>query len=433
MNIARPSTALALAGLGLLAGCGRGNQYVEPPPPEVSVSLPERRSVTIYLEYTGNTRAIESVDLRARVKGFLKEVHFVAGANVKAGQLLLIIDEEPFNVAVEQARARLDAADAALIKAEKSKAREVSQAQVNLDQAQLLLAQIDETRRHILVNRNAASQQDLDQAEANRKKFAAQVEADKANAEQAKSDYDVNIATAHANVEQARADLLNAKINLSYCRISSPIDGRIGRKLVDLGNYVGDGQATLLATVLKDDPIHAYMTVSESDLLRFRKQVRDGTRVDYRSDKVPLDLAMADEVGFPHHGRVDYADPGVDPTSGTVTARGIFENPGGAIVPGLFVRVRCPLEQRTDALLVPERALGADQGGPFLLVVGKDDVVEQRVVKVGSAVGGMRVIDENLKPNDLVIINGLQRARPGLKVNPRRAVPTGSKAVAARP
>ena len=436
MNIGRIAPApiwAALAGVGLLAGCERGNRYVEPPPPEVSVSLPERRSVTIYLEYTGNTRAIESVDLRARVKGFLKEVHFDAGANVKAGQLLLVIDEEPFTVVVEQARAKLDAADAALTKAEKSKAREVSEAQVNLDQAQLLLAQIEEARQRILVGRGAASKQDLDQAEANRKKFAAQVEADKANAEQAKSDYDVNILTARANVEQAKADLRNAGINLGYCRISSPIDGRISRKLVDVGNYVGDAQATLLATVLKDDPIYAYLTVSESDLLRFRKQVRDGTRVDYRTDKVPLDLALADEVGFPHHGRVDYSDPGVDTTTGTVTCRGIFANPGGAIVPGLFVRLRCPLEQRQDALLVPERALGADQGGQFLLVVGKDGVVEQRPVKVGSAVGGLRVIDENLKPNDLVIVNGLQRARPGLKVNPKVVEP-GAKApaVAAR-
>ena len=429
-NLGKASAASLLAGLCLAAGCERGNQYVPPPPPEVSVTLPERRSVTIYLEYTGNTRALESVDLRARVKGFLKEVHFEAGANVKAGQLLLVIDEEPFRVAVEQAQAKLDAAESALTKAEKSKAREVSEAQVNLDQAQLLLAQIEETRQRILAGRNVASKQDLDQVEANRKKFAAQVEADKANAEQAKSDYDVNILTARANVAQAKADHRNAEISLGYCRIASPIDGRISRKLADVGSYVGDGQATVLATVLKDDPIYAYMTVSESDLLRFRKQVREGKRVDYLNDVVPLDLALSDEGGFPHHGRVDYADPGVDPTTGTVTARGIFPNPDGAIIPGLFVRIRCALEQRTDALLVPERALGADQGGSFLLVVGKDGVVEQRPVKAGSQMAALRVIDEGLKPTDRVIVNGLQRARPGQKVNAKPVEPPGAGAPA---
>ncbi len=407
---------IVLGGLIVLVGCRDNNAYVAPPPPEVTVSLPEKRSVTVYQEYTGNTRAIESVDLRARVRGFLKEVRFVAGSNVKAGDLLMVIEEEPFQVQVEQAKARLAVAEAALSKAEESKVREVSAAQVALDQAQLLLSQIEENRQRNLVNRNAASKQEFDQAEANRKKAAAQVDADKASAEQSKADYDIAILSAKANIEQARADLRNAEINLGYCRITAPIDGRISRKLADEGNLVGDGQATILATILKDKPIYAYMNVSEADLLRFREQVRKGERVSYSKGVSPVDLAMLNETGYPHHGRIDYADPGLDPTTGTVSVRGIFPNDEETILSGLFVRLRVPMEERQDALLVPERSLGLDQGGQFLLIVDEKGMVEQRPVVIGSAVGELRVIEKNLKATDLVVVKGLQKARPGLKV-----------------
>ena len=267
----------------------------------------------------------------------------------------MIIDEEPFQVAVDQAKAKLAEAESALKQAEQSKKREVARAQVALDQASLLLAQVEEGRQRILLNRKASSKEDYDRADATRKKAEAQVDADKASLEQAEADYETAILAAKAGLEQARADVRNAEINLGYCRVHAPIDGRISRKLVSVGNLVGDGQATLLATILKDNPIYVYMSVSESDLLRFRKQVSEGKRVDYRKDKIRLDMALADEAGFPHEGRVDYSDPGVDPGTGTVMARGIFENADHRIVPGLFVRVRVALEEREKALLVPER------------------------------------------------------------------------------
>ncbi|MHC5538445.1 efflux RND transporter periplasmic adaptor subunit [Singulisphaera rosea] len=417
------SCAATVVVASLIAGCERGNTYVPPPPPEVTVSVPLRKSVTNYLQYTGTTKAVETVDLRARVKGFLKEKHFQAGADVKAGQLLFVIEEEPFQATLEEAKANRAAADSKLKTAEQSKRREVATAKLAYDQALYLLAKVEETRQRNLFSRNASSREDLDKAQAELKKDAAQVESDRADLEQAQADYETNILSAKANVEATKAEVRNAEIDLSYCRVFAPIDGRISRNLVDVGNLVGDGQATVVATILKEDPIYAYMSVSEADLLRFREQVRQGTRVDYRTGNVPLDLGLANEEGFPHKGRVEYTDPGVDPGSGTVTARGLFPNVDHQIISGLFVRIRVALEERKDALLVPERALGADQVGTFVLVVDKNNVVERRPVKVGAAVDGMRVVEENLKADDLIVVNGLQRARPDAKVNPRRVDP----------
>ena len=419
--MATASLSAGLALLGLVAGCGKPNEYAPPPPPDVTVGLPIRRAVTNYLEYTGTTKAIETVELRARVKGFLKERHFEDGSVVKAGQLLLVIDEEPFQVALNMAQARLAEAEAAVKKAEQSKAKEVAAAQLELDKAVLLLSRLEEGRTKNLLARNAGTREALDQAEASRRKGEAQVDADSANLEQSKADYQTNILSARANVEAAKSDVRNAEINLGYCRITAPFEGRISRRAYDVGNLVGDGQATVLATILRDDPIYSYVTVGESDLLRFRKMAREGTHRDFeKGEEVPLELGLANEEGFPHRGKLNYADPAVDPASGTITVRGIFSNPGRVIVPGLFARVRVGLEDKPDALLVPERALGTDQEGRYVLVVDKKDIVERRKVKVGSQEGDLRVIEENLKPDDLVIVNGIQKARPGAKVKPTR-------------
>jgi membrane fusion protein (multidrug efflux system) len=375
-----------------------------------------------YMEYTGTTKAIETVDLRARVKGFLKQRLFREGEEVKKGQLLLVIDEEPFLVTLQIAQAKLDAAKAGVEKAEESKAKEVAKARLDLDQAVYQLARVEETRQRALLRRNAASQEDLDKAEADRKKAEAQVEADRASLEQARADYVTNLLNARATVAQAEAEVRNARLELSYCRISAPFDGRISRSYFDKENLVGDGQATVLATIVRFDPIYAYMSVSESDLLMFRKLVREGKRADFRKEPVTLDLGLPSETGFPHRGRIDYTDPTVDPGTGTIQARGVFPNPGpnNTIYPGLFCRIRVPLTESPDALLVPQRALAYDQGGWFLLLVNSDNKVEQRYVTPGAIEGPLRVIEENLKPDDLVIVQGLQRARPGIVVNPKR-------------
>ncbi len=411
-------------------GCGKSNTLVNPPPPLVRVSLPLRKSVTTYKPFTGITKAVASVELRARVKGVLQQKLFDERKNeVKKDDLLMVIEEETYKDRVDQAQAKLDEARAALAKAQTSKAREVAAAQLALDEAALLLARIEETRQRNLVSRNAASAQDVDRAEANTKKAKAQVDSDEASLAQSKSDYDVNILSAKAAVEGAEADLGDAKLNLSYCRITAPVTGRISRTSVDVGNLVGDGQATVLATIVTDQPIYVYMTISEADLLEFKGMVAAGEREDFRDVDIPLELGLSDEKGptdsrrFPHRGRVDYCDPAVDPVTGTAQARGIFENPTRKIIPGLFVRVRVPFEDKPNALLVPERAIVSEGGlAPnerVLLVVGPGDVAKRRVVRIGSQVDEMRIIESGLKPDDRVIVDGLQKARDDQKVNPQ--------------
>ncbi|MDB5353312.1 MAG: family efflux transporter, subunit [Planctomycetota bacterium] len=426
----RISVALCttLGTLLLLIGCDRKNVLAELPPPIVTVTSPIRKSVTTYLEYTGITKSTASVELRARVKGFLKARYYDERKNsVQKDQPLFLIEEEPYRARVQLAEAKLQEALSALQKAETSKIREIAKAQLALDNAALLLARIEESRQRSLVARNAASAQDVDRAEANTKKAAAQVESDQAALEQAKSDYEVNIATAKANVAAARADLENAKIDLSYCRINAPISGRISRSLVDVGNLVGEGQATQLATIVADDPIYVYMSASESDLLRFRDMRAKGQRKDYREVELPLEMELANETGYVHKGIIQYVDPAVDPVTGTIQARGVFRNHDGKIVPGLFVRVRLPFEDKPNALLLPERALvaevGLKPGERMVLVVGADNVAKSRVLRVGSAVDGLRIIEGGLKPDDRVIVDGIQKAREDEKVNPQPADP----------
>ena len=319
--------ARTISGLApLVAGCGQPNEYHEPPPPEVVVAQPLRQPVTSYIEYTGTAQASEKVELRARVRGFLKERLFQDGDLVKAGQLLFVIDEEPFQVRLDQAIAMREEAEAGLKKNEQSKGREVAESLLDLDQSQLMLARIEEQRTRTLLARNAGSREDLDRGEANRKKSEAQVESDRANLEQAKADYEINILSARAKLAATRSDVRNAEIDLGYCRVVAPFTGRIDQRQFDVGNYVGDGSSIVLATVVKTDPIYAYITPSEDDILRVRQMARK-TEGDYRDVDVPMELGLSNETGYPHAGKLDYIDPSVDTGSGTVRTRGLFANP----------------------------------------------------------------------------------------------------------
>ena len=418
------------AAIVLIVGCGQANEYHEPPPAEVVVVKPTQRPVTSYLQYTGTAQASEKVELRARVRGFLKERLFKDGETVKAGQLLFVIDEEPFRVRLDQTRAKQAEAEAVLRKNEGSKAREVAQATVELDLSQLALSRIEADRAHKLLARNAGSREDVDRAEATQKKNEAQIESDRATLEQAKADYEINILGAKSSLEGARAEVRNAEIDLGYCRVTAPIDGRIDARMFDTGNYVGEGQSVVLASIVRTDPIYAYITPSESDLLKVQRMARSEGVQQVQAATIPMELGLGSEDGYSFRGTLDYTDPSVDTGTGTVRVRGLFANPGGAIIPGLFVRVRLPFEQVDNALLVPDRALGSDQGGSFLLVVGKDDKVERRSVKPGTEVGSDRVVVGEIGPEDRVVVDGLLRARPGLKVMPKTAEPT--KAVANR-
>ena len=369
---------LMLLILGAISGCSEKNEYVEPPPPEVTVSKPLVKNVTDYLEFTGTAKAIEQIDIRARVKGFLESVHFEDGDFVTKGQLLFTIDSKPFEAAVGNARGRL-----------------------GRHQAQLVRAEREYQRNLTLFKQNAAS-------EANVVKWKSEMQ------------------ESRAAVVSAQAALDKAGLELGYCTINSPISGRISRKKVDIGNLVGAGEYTLLTTIRQWTPIYVYFSINERDLLRLMEKARaEGITAD-RPNTIPLEVGLANESGFPHQGRLDFVDATVDPNTATMQLRGVFDNPGPqhAMVPGMFVRVRMPVAQRENALLVTDRALGLDQGGRYLLVVDNENKVEQRYVKIGALRDGMRVITDGLKPEDWVVVNGIQRAIPGSKVTPQQAQAT---------
>lgn len=422
-----PGLALLLA----LAGCSQANMYVEPPPPEVTVTHPVQQSVTEYLEFSGMTQPLETVEIRARVKGFLKERHFVEGADVRRGQLLLVIDEEPFQIQLEAARARLQEAEAALQQATESKAREVAEAQVQLIDSQVQLSLQEEQRVRSLFERQVSTQAEMDQATATRKSREAELASAKANQEQALATYQTAILSGRAQVESARIAVRNSELDLSYCRMTAPIDGRISQTQFDVGNLVGDGQSSVLATIVRMDPIHAYATISEADVLRNPALIHlEPTGDQPGTEHLSLELGLASDAGFPHVGHIDYSDPGLDASTGTLRVRGVFANTDRSLLPGMFVRLRTPVSENTTALLVPERALGTDQSGAYVLVVGEGDKVQQRPVRVGTPVGALRVVEGELSPSDQVIVEGLLRARPGALVTPR---PEPSAAVPAAP
>ncbi|MFO0918536.1 MAG: efflux RND transporter periplasmic adaptor subunit [Planctomycetaceae bacterium] len=402
----------------LAAGCGKLNTYVEPPPPEVTVTTPVERDVTEYLEFSGMTQPMETVEIRARVKGFLKERHFVEGSTVRQGQLLLVIDEEPFQIQLDAAKMRLKEAEAALQQATVSRSREVARAQVKLNSSQVHLARQEEQRLRSLSQRKISTEAEMEQAIATREAREAELESAKANLDQAVATYDTTILSCEAQVESAKIAVRNAELDLGYCRMTSPIDGRISRVNFDIGNLVGDGQSSVLATIVKLDPIYAYATVSEADVLRTPSLMKLNEESS-STQRTVVELGLPSQTGFPITGTLDYTDPSLDSSTGTLRVRGVFPNAEYALLPGLFVQMRIPVAEKPKALLVPERSLGTDQSGQYVLVVDGDGKVEYRPVRIGVAIDDWRVVEGSLAVTDQVIVEGLLRARPGFKVTPK--------------
>jgi len=361
----------------LAGGCGqKENKFAPPPPPQVTVSRPLEKPVTDYLELTGNTQAVEQVELQARIEGFLTSIHFKDGDFVKKGDLLFTIEQQQYQAKLEEAQGRVAAAAALVLRANQEYERQLG-----------LLAE------------NATSKSEVERWKAQRD-------------------------AAQASVEEAKGNLELAKINLGYTRVTAPFDGRMDRHLVDPGNLVGAGKPTPLAYLTRLDPIYAYFSVNELDLIRIQKKRRGEGKAAYaQQEALPVYLGIAGEEGYPHEGRLDFASSQLDPNTGTLLFRGVFSNArvGNApprLLAGMFARIRIPVDVRDRALLVSERALGADQGGRYLLVVNDQSVVEQRSVKVGALIEGMRVIEDGLKGDEWVVVDGLQRARPGAKITP---------------
>ena len=365
------------------AACSsQSNEFVEPPPPKVTVAKPLLQEVTDYLEFTGTTYAFEEVEVRARVAGFLQSMNFTPGTKVEKGELLFVIDPREY-------QAELNAASAELSSAE----------------AQLKRASIEFERAEKLFKQKAGAETDVVKWRGQR---------------------DV----AKADVLRAKAKVEKAGLNLSYTQVTAPITGRVSRNFVDLGNLVGEGEPTLLTTVTRYDPMYAYFNLNERDLLKVmamnRKKVQEKGLDPAEDPEIEADiqvfLELANEEDYPHQGKLDFSESGVDKETGTLQLRGVFPNPGPApvLIPGLFVSLRMPVDKRENALLVTERAIGSDQGGRFLLAVNSENMVEKRPIRMGQLVDGLRVIEEGLRPDDAIVVNGLQRARPGAKVDPEQ-------------
>jgi membrane fusion protein (multidrug efflux system) len=357
----------------------------------------------------GTTRALEEVTIRARVRGFLLEKQFEYGKNVKKGQLLLVIDEEPFKVQFDRTKAELAADKAALEKASASQAREVSQAKLELSQAQFRLDEVEERRSRNLFARKAASQDDVDKSEAQRKKSAAQVDADRASAVQSVADYTIDIETAKANVAKSEAAVEDARINLNYCRMYAPIDGRIGELKVKIGNLVGDTGQTELVTIQQLDPMGLDLRPAARYLPEATALVASGLEVR---------LTVEGERRHPHVGKAIFIDNTVEPTTSTFLLRALVPNPDGSILPGQYIKATMTVGQYVDAVVVPEQSVVLGQEGTRVFVVGAQNKVEDVKVTAVDTYQGLRVLDSGLEPGQKVIAEGIQLVRPLQVVEP---------------
>ncbi|MDB6069268.1 MAG: mexE [Verrucomicrobiales bacterium] len=364
------AAALALAG----ASCRPPVAGTTPPPPVPTVTVARgiARTVTEYDDFVGRLESPQSVEIRARVSGYLEKVHFKEGGEVKQGDLLFTIDPRPYQATVDRFLADLDRAK---IRAE--------------------LARSEATRAEKLVASRAISSEEAE----------TRVKA---------------LTEAEAAIRSAEAGLNASKLDLEFTSIHAPITGRIGQALVTPGNLVGGGTsvATLLTTLVALDPIYCYVEVDERSSLKYRTLAREGKRESALFKEIPARMGLTNESGFPHEGKIDFVDNAIKPDTGTIRARGVFPNADRLMAPGFFARLRIPGSGRYEAVLIRDSALGSDQGRPYVLVVGPDNKVQYRGVTTGPMEDGLRIIREGLKPDERIVITGLLAARPGATVNP---------------
>jgi RND family efflux transporter MFP subunit len=362
--------AFVMFAFASLSACEQ-NSFVPPPPPKVEVGLPVQRAITRYLEATGNTAPIKNVDLVARVQGVLQSINYQDGSFVKEGTTLFTIEPDTYKLKLDQAQA----------------AEAGAQASVKQTEA-------DFKRQSDLVQRQAVSQATLDTSTSARD-------------------------NAQANLLQAQANTKIAAVNYGYTNVVAPFDGIVTAHLVSIGELVGAASPTQLATIVALDPIYVNFNVNEQDVLRVREEARRRGIPTSELRQLPVEVALQTETGYPHKGKLDYLSPTINQSTGTLAVRGLLPNADRILLPGFYVRVRVPFDEQSNALLVPDVALGSDQSGRYVLVVNADNVVEQRKVRTGPLEGDLRVIESGLKADDRVVTAGLLRAIPGQKVDPQ--------------
>ncbi len=359
----------------LVAACGdSGDKPAGPPPPAVTVANPVKRKISDFDEYVGRFVAIDSVEVRARVSGYLEKVHFTDGQLVKDGDLLFSIDKRPFQNTLDQVRATL------------------TQAKANL-----AYAESDLIRGQQLVRDKTITEQTFEQRQQSKR-------------------------TAEANVQANEAMVRQAELDLQFTELRAPVAGRIGDRRISPGNLITggtSGNTSLLATIVSGDPIRFEFTFDEGSFLRYERIARNGTDVASRGTGVPVSLKLIDEHDFGHRGRMDFIDNVIDRGTGTIRGRAQFRNLDGIFTPGMFARVQVPASAPYDTLLVPDVAIGTEQVRKFVYVVGPDNTVSQKFLTLGQLSDNLRVVKEGLLPDDRVIVNGMSRARPGAKVTPQ--------------
>ena len=379
------STAyLAVAWISIALGLNGCDKPADPaaapkPEPSVVVAQPLVQETTEWDEYTGRIEAVNAVEVRARVSGYLEKVNFLAGARVKKGDLLFVIDPKPFQAQLNFASAELE--------------RAVSKHE---------LAKNDLARAENLLKAKAISSEEYDARNKGMREAA-------------------------AAVNSAQANVYSARLNLEYSEIRAPISGRIGREMVTVGNLVNSGgEATLLTQIVSTDPVYVYVDADEQSVLKYRRQAKSkGASADLKG--TPLQLAVADESDFPHQGQIDYIAPREDASTGTVSIRGVFANGDELLSPGFFARVRLRGGAPYQATLLPDRAIGTDQSQRFVWVVKADNQLEYRQVSLGARIGQQRVVRDGVSADDWVVIEGVQKLKPGMSVKPERITLTDQR------
>ena len=373
-SLIRISLVLSVCLPAVISGCDRAPAEPVAAPLSVTVSLPVEREITDYADFTARTAAVDSVEVRAHVWGYLMKVNFKEGAMVKKDDVLFELDARPYEALLKQARAK-----------------------VSQDQAQLTYDEAEYRRNLNLVGSGAASRSDLDKTSAAR---------------------GVDI----ANIAADKAVVASRQLDLDYTKVLAPVSGRASRYVVTVGNLIqsGDqGGGTVLTTIVSVDPMYAYFDVDEHTVLRVRQLAREGKADSPREGKVPVWLGLANEAGFPHQGTIDFVDNQVNPKTGTMRVRGVFPNRDQVLAPGFFGRVRAPIGRAHKALLISERALDTDQGQKVVYGVNNKNEVVSRPVQLGAIHDGLREITDGLKSGERVIVNGVQLVRPGITVEPK--------------